>query len=431
MRLGDFRASTIARQGLAGLYWLLWYGLAPLLIVDGVVTWLLKPAPSPGEMLLRQWARAQPIPMTIAFYLVLTSVVSLVRYRLPFAAYAFRAKLGEVPLASAAMFERAQTLIDEFAAFQKKRARVQHLVTEDGVNAVDDAFAELRRTIANVPFHAAELFGALTRAEETFGRVYGRWRKGELRSTLEVIAPLVLALVVLRGSIADPFKIPSGSMIPTLQVGDHIFVNKLKYGPAVPFTQTRLWENFPPDRGVVAVFAYPEEPAKDFVKRVIGLPGDTIEVKGGHPWINGWEVPSCLVGFYSHADSEGDLYVEYLGKQTYFTLYAAGSGAGDQGPFVVKPNEAFVMGDNRHNSHDSRFWWDGKGGGVPFENFTGPASLIWFSYAGASVDWSRIGGFVMPERLHIPPEMASSQPALAKCLRERPVRTEPLRPPLK
>jgi signal peptidase I len=429
MRPGDFRVSTIARQGLAGLYWLLWYGLVPLLIVDGVVTLLLKPAPAPSEMLLRQWARSQPIPMSIALYLVLTSAASFVRYRLPFAAYAFRAKLGEVPLESAAMFERAQALVDEFADFQKKVARLRNRVPEHSGNEVDNVFAELRRAMVYTPFQAAELFAALVRAEEAFGRVYGRWRKGELRATLEVIAPIVLALVVLRGSVADPFKIPSGSMIPTLQVGDHIFVNKLKYGPAIPFTQTRLWENFPPDRGVVAVFAYPEEPAKDFVKRVIGLPGDTIEVKGGHPWINGWEVPSCLVGFYSHADSEGDLYVEYLGNQTYFTLYAAGAGAGDQGPFIVKPSEAFVMGDNRHNSHDSRFWWDGKGGGVPFANFTGPASLIWFSYAGSRVDWSRIGGFVMPERLSVPPGLASAQPALAKCLRERPVRTKPPRTP--
>src|SRR5207249_5880382 len=105
-----------------------------------------------------------------------------------------------------------------------------------------------------------------------------------------IIMALVLALFI-RTFIVQAFKIPSGSMIPTLQVGDHIFVNKFTYGPAIPWTKKRFWTAMPPRRGDVMVFAFPEHPEQDFIKRVIVIPGDKLEAKNGHPWINGWEVP--------------------------------------------------------------------------------------------------------------------------------------------
>ncbi len=413
---------VIASRTLAALYWTLWYALVPLCIVRGAFA-LAQPR---GADLLSQWLRDQPIPCAIALYLLVTSAFSVVRYQLPLAAYAYRPKLGNVPLTMAPLFDRASSLLEEFQGMHKKRARLIELTSEQEVNEVDESVAKLRSAIAQQPFRPEALVFSFGEAEMLFARVYGRFRKGDLRATLEVILPIVVMLLVFRGSVGELFKIPSGSMVPTLQIGDHIFVNKLKYGPTVPFTQIRLWENFPPARGDVAVFAYPEEPEKDFIKRVIGLAGDTIEVKGGHPWLNGWEVPSCLIGPYKGADSDGDLYVEYLGKEAYFVLNAIGDGTGDQGPFSVAKNEAFVLGDNRNNSHDSRFWWDGKGGGVPFANFRGPASLIWFSYAGTHMDGSRIGRSVMTSQLSLPKGMgASSQSALDKCLRDRPATTVP------
>ncbi len=414
----------MARCSLALLYWALRYAVVPMSIVRGAFALAV---PHGGD-LLSQWLREQPIPCAIALYLVVTSLLSLVRYRLPLAAYAYHSKLGNVPLALASELDRAHSLLAEFADLQKKRAKLVEVVSEHEVNEVDDVFANLRRAIAEEPFRVEGLMLTLGEAEVVFARVYGPFRKGDLRATLEVVLPIAIVLMLFRGSVGELFKIPSGSMVPTLQIGDHIFVNKLKYGPTIPFTQIRIWENFPPSRGDVAVFAYPEELEKDFVKRVIGLPGDAIEVKGGHPWLNGWQVPSCLVGAYKGPDGDGDLYVEYLGSETYFMLNATGEGTGDQGPFVVANGEAFVLGDNRNNSHDSRFWWDGKGGGVPFANFRGPASLIWFSYAGTRMDGSRVGRSVMTSHLLVPKGMESSQAALDKCLRDRPAKTVPPAP---
>jgi signal peptidase I len=233
-------------------------------------------------------------------------------------------------------------------------------------------------------------------------------------------------------------------MIPTLMVGDHIFVNKFSYGPAVPYTKSRVWTSMPPHRGDVMVFAFPEHPEQDFIKRVIALPGDKLEARHGHPIINGWEVPSCRVGTWSYSDydspisrHEGDLYVEYLGDESYLTFYDTASGALDyQGPFNVKANEAcgdrqadhacgvWVMGDNRNNSHDSRMWFGGQGGGVPFENIRGRALFVWLSVSDSGMDWSREGAPVMG-RPRLPPTAKGLESQLDTCLRTRPAVTNP------
>jgi signal peptidase I len=232
-------------------------------------------------------------------------------------------------------------------------------------------------------------------------------------------------------------------MIPTLQVGDHIFVNKFIYGPAIPFTHSRVWTHMPPERGDVIVHAYPENMEQDFIKRVIAVPGDVLEAKSGHPWLNGWEVPHCFVGVYSYSESsaesempssfqrhEGDLFVEYLGDKSYLTLYdhATGGYSDHQGPFRARPGEVWVMGDNRNNSHDSRMWWNYKGGGVPFENIRGRALFVWLSTFDGKSDWGRLGTPVMG-RPRLPADMANLEPAMEKCFRDRPPLAQTTPPP--
>jgi signal peptidase I len=196
---------------------------------------------------------------------------------------------------------------------------------------------------------------------------------------------------LLRALIVEAFKIPSGSMKPTLQIGDHIFVNKFVYGPKLPLLDRRVFTSLPPERGDVMVFEYPDinprNERQDFIKRVIALPGDTLEVDSGHPIINGWRVPNCRVGKYVYDESDvlgphsGELFVEYLGETAYLAVYDDNFYAQRQGPYRVAEGEVWVLGDNRHNSSDSRAWQraDGqRGAGVPFDNIKGRAMIVWW-----------------------------------------------------
>jgi signal peptidase I len=270
----------------------------------------------------------------------------------------------------------------------------------------------------------------------------GRAVFAAVAGTLGGPAGMILLALFLRAGVVEAFKMPSGSMIPSLVIGDHIFVSKLAYGPLLPWADARLFSRLPPARADVMVFKFPENKEQDFIKRVIALPGDTLEAINGRPVINGWLAPHCHVGQFHYENRTAELFVEYLGDRSYFTLFdvdpdeqRCGSneecGAGLacrggvcgilQGPFHVAPEEVWVMGDNRNNSHDSRSWYGGRGGGVPFENIKGRAMFVWMSFG--------LGGEIVQERLfqdiHGQPVLPRAQQAtlgaaLDKCLQERP-----------
>jgi signal peptidase I len=214
-------------------------------------------------------------------------------------------------------------------------------------------------------------------------------RKSTIREYTESIGVAVLIALFLRAFVVEAFKIPSGSMIPTLQVGDHIFVNKFIYGVRVPWTNIKIGEHYrEPRRGEVIVFIYPKEPDKDFIKRIVAIPGDTVEVRDNHLWVNGKAVErlpgdgDCRYMDYEETsqrwiDRTCDQVDEKLGDgTTYTTIYDRGGAPyrAPPGPWTVPPDSVFVMGDNRDNSHDSRFW-----GFVPFDLIKGKAMIIWFS----------------------------------------------------
>jgi signal peptidase I len=215
--------------------------------------------------------------------------------------------------------------------------------------------------------------------------------------------PVILAVFVLRSFLFEPFKIPSGSMIPTLLVGDLILVNKFTYGLRLPVLNTRLTEGTPPKRGDVMVFRYPPKPSLDYIKRVIGVPGDEVAYLNKKLTINGKPVPDARQSDYFDRDAMRYFkqFEEQLGEKKHRLLNDDERPAFVPGveefPFkqncrysvegvVCKVPEGhyFMMGDNRDNSLDSRYW-----GFVPDKNIVGKAFLIWMNFG----DFKRVGSF--------------------------------------
>ena len=219
--------------------------------------------------------------------------------------------------------------------------------------------------------------------------------------------PVILAVFLLRSFLFEPFKIPSGSMIPTLLVGDLILVNKFHYGIRLPVVNKKIVANNDPQRGDVMVFRYPKDTSIDYIKRVVGLPGDEVSFRAQQLYINGKAVPEEQKpppGFY---DEDSRRYFaefsEKLGEREHSILVNPQTqpyyGPDDKISFPfrencrysaegvtckVPPGHYFMMGDNRDNSQDSRFW-----GFVPDENIVGRAFFVWMNFGNVK----RIGSF--------------------------------------
>ncbi len=189
--------------------------------------------------------------------------------------------------------------------------------------------------------------------------------------------PVLLVVLLLRSFVVEPFQIPSGSMRPTLEVGDFILVNKFTYGLRLPVIHTRLVELNEPERGDVMVFRFPDEPSVNFIKRVVGLPGDRIRYEGKQLYVNGEPVAKMLLD-EAGAEAPGELLLEERLGALAHRIY---NNPRDPGPqmreLVVPEGHYFTMGDNRDHSNDSRYW-----GFVPEENIVGRAFAVWMHWAG-------------------------------------------------
>lgn len=184
--------------------------------------------------------------------------------------------------------------------------------------------------------------------------------------------PVLFVVWVLRSFLFEPFTIPSGSMLPTLQVGDYILVNKFSYGLRLPVLGTNLVPMGKPERGDVMVFKYPEDTSVNFIKRVVGIPGDHVRVVNGRVWINGAEVERLKEDFLG-AESWEVYYRVRDGESSHLIRHEDGrEGASPQVDVIVPADSYFMLGDNRDNSRDSRFW-----GFVPDRLIVGKASYIW------------------------------------------------------
>lgn len=204
--------------------------------------------------------------------------------------------------------------------------------------------------------------------------------------------PVILAVLLLRSFLVEPFRIPSNSMMPTLLTGDFILVNKYAYGIRLPVLDNKVVEMGEPARGDVVVFRYPKDPSVDYIKRVVGLPGDRVGYYNKIIYINGEPVGQVPAGVYIGVGSGISMSgaserQEQLGEVLHDILVMPRT-PGLEGEYVVGEDEYFVMGDNRDNSNDSRYW-----GPVPESNLVGKAFRVWMNWDGANggVDWDRIG----------------------------------------
>jgi signal peptidase I len=265
--------------------------------------------------------------------------------------------------------------------------------------AAEAAVAEFDRQQARVGERFADENAAQTRA---------RLRDDKLRQPwwLEYSAsffPVILVVFVVRSFVVEPFKIPSGSMVPTLLVGDFILVNKFEYGIRLPITNTKITEGRAPSRGDVVVFRYPKDESVDYIKRVIGLPGDLVEYQDKKLTVNGKPVPETALSDYLDEERLGyaKQFAEDLNGRKNAVLnnpavppfivgaedfpYRDNCTYNARGVICkVPPGNYFMMGDNRDNSADSRYW-----GFVPDRNIVGRAFFIWMNFS----DLRRIGSF--------------------------------------
>lgn len=196
-------------------------------------------------------------------------------------------------------------------------------------------------------------------------------KKSGLRENAEAILVAIVLALFIRTFIIQAFKIPSGSMLETLQIGDHILVNKFIYGVKLPFSNKTIIPFKSPQRGDIIVFEFPEDPDKDFIKRVIGLPGDVIEIQAKKVYVNRQplDLPQAIF------------------KDDDHIMPAAKSPRDNYGPITIKPDSLFVMGDNRDQSYDSRFW-----GVVNLKAVKGKAFIIYWSWDSQNfgVRWKRL-----------------------------------------
>ncbi len=299
--------------------------------------------------------------------------------------------------------------------------QVRQLFKKHGGRLSEESFARMREALSAADNAIAgddveALSGALRRLEEVTDARMGHLRKSVAREYAESIGLAVIFALLLRAFVVEAFIIPSASMVPTLQEGDRLFVNKGAYGVRMPFTTTRLIDFKLPDRGDVVVFVFPRAEAaahvetlpphqrgcvdpgslreeKDYIKRVVGLPGDRIKMVNNRLIVNGEPVSTQDLDREA-SDRHGYPFltrqIEQRGSRRYTTQhYGRDANFGTDQEAVVKEGHVMVMGDNRDNSSDSRCW-----GQVPLSNIKGRAMFIWFSSDGDGIHWDRLGKLI-------------------------------------
>ncbi len=414
----------------------LWVGVIPALLGVLVVRYLVPPLG--GHMPGARFGHQYPVVLGVAAFLLFSVLARYWRFLLPGGRYASRLPLYLAP------DERDGDRLREWARIAHLDAALRSPFVQRRMERTLDSAArsqvEAGRTNLRQSLDSGDLAGARGACDELEGlatHALAARQMREVLGTLGAIAAAVAATAGVRAAAFEPYQVLSGSMLPTFEPGDQILGNKLAYGGS---------NNPGPRRGDVVVFRsasvaqvwtpLPGAQIPDvFVKRVVGLPGDRIAIRGGSPVINGWEVPTCRAGEYLYVLPSGEggsfrglAMIEFLEDRAYLTVRALPM-PNFESVYEVQPGEVFVLGDNRTNSVDSRAYRHGEGGGVPLQGITARAQ--WFlvgTKRSADADLSR---FLQPvdrtEQLaHTEGFSAADLAAgIASCLAQRPANTRP------
>ncbi len=259
--------------------------------------------------------------------------------------------------------------------------RHAHRLRAEQAGRLAERTAELARALRerDEVERAAQDVEALLDGELAFAK------KSAVRQYAESIGGAVFIALLLRSFVVEAYQIPSGSMIPTLQVGDHVWVNKMVYGLRIPFTDLKVGTQIrPPRRGEIIVFSHPKSEHEDLIKRVVAVGGDTMELRDNVVYVNGTAVARRDQGPLRYYDfdeagqhwfaGDAQAYQQQLGGAVFTTLQDPTQRARGFGPVRVPEGQLFVMGDNRDNSSDSRYW-----GFVPLNLVRGRAMVVWWS----------------------------------------------------
>jgi len=271
-------------------------------------------------------------------------------------------------------------------------AKKSYRIPESVAAQVEQSIEEVNASLGGADLERERL--AIAGLDERMQQHLGFARKSIMREYSESIAVAVAIALFLRAFVVEAFQIPSGSMIPTLEIGDHIFVSKFPYGLGIPFTNKKIFQFSDPSRGDVIVFKWPLEPGTDYIKRVVGLPGDRVELRRNEIFINGRAMPrERVVEPCSYAegpkllgvnqDRDCDMWSESFDGKIHRTIHEVNRGPTDFPEVTVPSDSVFVMGDNRDNSNDSRAW-----GTVRRDLIKGKALIVWWSRGPTSGEWS-------------------------------------------
>jgi signal peptidase I len=434
---GEFRSirgssvEAFAQRALVAL----WVGIIPALAA-GLALRYLVPRAAPGgfpAIVALAGHRFGPY-LAIGLFLFFSFLARHWRYWLPGGRFA-SALPAHLPTRGARGHRLAAWAADA-AFYEQFRSPAVPQAIRSGLSAVDGA--ELARHLAGMreALERGDLERTLEerRAVERLARpVLAARRRRERLGLAAAVAATGVALLLLRARVVEPYQVTSTSMLPTLEQEDLIAGSKLAYAA------------HPPARGDVIVFptaavalgARARNLPGVLVKRVIGLPGDRIATRGSAPIINGWPVPSCDAGDYTYLLPDasgasvqalhGRLYVEFLGTQAYLTVYSPLAPSFDE--YLVKPQEVFVLGDNRGTSLDSRAYDEGHGGGVPYAAVQAKAQrfLVGTRRSG-DADFARIFAPIdrLEARLRLDGfDTDAVQARIARCLKDRPSNTTP------